>query len=93
MLPDKTQQELARKAFDLAQSNLKKATPSLRMLRLSEVKHRTGLGTSTIYLKMSRGEFPRQIPLGGGAAVGWAEHEIEAFLQQRIDVRDALASS
>jgi prophage regulatory protein len=88
MLPDKTQKELAREAHELAESNRKKKAP-LRILRLSEVKHLTGLGTSTIYLKMSRGEFPRQIPLGGGAAVGWAEHEIEAFLQQRIDERDA----
>jgi prophage regulatory protein len=91
MLPDKTQKELAREAFDLARSNLA-VQPPLRILRLSEVKHRTGFGTSTIYLKMSRGEFPRQVPLGD-AAVGWVESEVQAFLQRRIDERDAKASS
>jgi prophage regulatory protein len=76
MLPDQTQQE-----FD-------EAKRPLRMLRLREVKHLTGLGTSTIYLKMSRGEFPRQIPLGE-AAVGWSSREIESWLEAQCAKRDA----
>jgi prophage regulatory protein len=74
MLPDKAQQD-----FD-------EAKRPLRMLRLREVKHLTGLGTSTIYLKMSRGEFPRQVPLGE-AAVGWSSREIESWQEAQLSKR------
>jgi hypothetical protein len=36
---------------------------------------------------MARDEFPRQVRLGEGA-VGWVEHEIDQFLEDRIAERD-----
>jgi prophage regulatory protein len=60
---------------------------ALRIIRLGEVKRRTGLSTSTIYAMMARGEFPRQVRLGEGA-VGWIEHEIDQFIGDRIAERD-----
>jgi prophage regulatory protein len=78
MLPDKP------KAAD-------EAKRPLRILRLRAVKEQTGLGTSTIYLKMTRGEFPRAVPLGE-AAVGWLAHEIDAWIANRIAARDARAA-
>jgi len=53
------------------------------ILRLPTVKTRTGLSRSTIYLRISRGEFPSSISLGG-RAVGWLESDIESWLQDRI---------
>jgi len=54
-----------------------------RMLRLPDIKFLTGLSRSTIYLRISTGDFPKPIPLGG-RAVGWDEKEIEEWLQQQI---------
>ena len=55
-----------------------------RILRLPEVKARTGLSRSTIYLRMSKNEFPSSILLGGERAVGWIETEINDWLQQQV---------
>jgi prophage regulatory protein len=59
----------------------------LRILRRPEVEKRIGIGRSTIYLHMQQGTFPKPIRLGDGnaAAVGWLEHEIDAWLQAQID--------
>jgi len=53
------------------------------ILRLPNVKNRTGLSRSSIYLRISKGEFPSSISLGG-RAVGWLESDIESWLQDRI---------
>ena len=55
-----------------------------RILRLSEVKNRTGLSRSTIYLSIGNGTFPQRINLGG-RCVGWLESEIDAWIAQRIE--------
>ena len=54
------------------------------ILRLPVVKARTGLSRSTIYLRVSEGEFPKPVSLGG-RAVGWIESEIQQWLEQRIE--------
>jgi prophage regulatory protein len=49
-------------------------------LRLEQIQLRTGLPRSTIYYRMSRGEFPKSFKIGGaGRAVAWLEEEIEAW--------------
>lgn len=53
------------------------------LLRLNAVKARTGLSRSTIYLRILRGEFPKQISLGA-RAVGWLESEIDSWIESRI---------
>ena len=57
---------------------------SISILRLPAVKARTGLSRSTIYLRISEGNFPKPISLGG-RAVGWVESDIQDWLQQQID--------
>ncbi|MDR3055844.1 MAG: AlpA family transcriptional regulator [Zoogloeaceae bacterium] len=52
--------------------------------RLPAVKSKTGLSRSTIYLKVSNGEFPPPISLGA-RAVGWIESEIDAWLDAQIE--------
>ena len=62
-------------------------TRQLRVLRLPAVKAKTGYPTSTIYEMMSRGAFPRPIPLGPKAR-GWVESEIDTYLERLIAERD-----
>ncbi|CAE6931908.1 DNA-binding transcriptional activator AlpA [Pseudomonas marincola] len=61
-------------------------TSPIRILRRPEVEKRIGLGRSTIYLHMQQGTFPKPIRLGSGgaAAVGWLEHEIDAWLHEQV---------
>ena len=54
------------------------------ILRLPAVISRTGLSRSTIYLRMSQGNFPKPVALGG-RAVGWVESEIEEWLDEQIE--------
>ena len=53
------------------------------ILRLPDVKARTGLSRSTIYLRIKEGTFPHPINLGP-RAVGWADSDIEGWLTKCI---------
>jgi prophage regulatory protein len=53
-----------------------------RILRLNEVKLRTGLSRSSIYAFMKAETFPQHISLGE-RCVGWYEHEIDAWVASR----------
>lgn len=55
-----------------------------RLIRLPEVRHRVGLGRSTIYRWMAEGKFPKPVHLGG-FAVAWAENEIEAWIAGKLE--------
>ncbi|MFQ3260408.1 helix-turn-helix transcriptional regulator [Reinekea sp.] len=55
------------------------------ILRLPEVKTRTGLSRSSIYLRMANNEFPKPISLGG-RAVGWVEHDVDDWIVERIEL-------
>ncbi len=55
------------------------------VLRLPAVKVRTGLSRSSIYLRMSKGEFPVPISLGG-RSVGWLEQDIDEWIVERIEL-------
>ena len=57
---------------------------AISILRLPEVCKRTGLSRSSIYLRLSKGEFPPRVSLGG-RAVGWVEAEITEWLNQQIE--------
>jgi prophage regulatory protein len=53
------------------------------ILRLPQVKSRTGLSRSTIYLRASEGKFPKPIALGP-RAVGWLESEVTEWIEGQI---------
>ncbi len=66
------------------------------IIRLPEVKRRTGLSRSSVYAKISRKSdrvsdqdplFPKPIPLGT-RAVGWLESEIDAWVAAKAASRD-----
>jgi prophage regulatory protein len=54
----------------------------LGVLRLPQVMSLVGLSRSSIYLAVSRGEFPRQIQLGA-RAVGWRRSDVEVWIANR----------
>jgi len=53
------------------------------ILRLPQVKNRTGLSRSTIYSMVSDGTFPKSISLGS-RSVGWVEDEVDNWIEKRI---------
>ena len=57
----------------------------IRILRLPEVMNRVGLKRAAIYLYVKQGSFPKQVNLGV-RAVGWLEHEIDAWVNARIEI-------
>jgi prophage regulatory protein len=67
------------------------STLQREILRLAEVKRRTGLPTSTLYKLISDGEFPRQVPIGF-RAVGWLSDEVARWIDGRASARDQAAA-
>jgi prophage regulatory protein len=59
-----------------------------KILRLPEVARLTGESRSTIYKRISEGDFPKPVKLGA-KSVGWVEEEIAAYNEARIAARDA----
>jgi prophage regulatory protein len=58
--------------------------PASTILRLKQVKVRTGLARSTLYERIKAGDFPPQVSLGA-RAVGWLEADVEAWIGARIE--------
>jgi prophage regulatory protein len=58
----------------------------IRILRLPEVMARVGICRASIYAQMAEGAFPKSVSLGA-RAVGWLEHEINAWLATKIRAR------
>lgn len=54
-----------------------------RIIRLKEVKTKSGKPRSTIYADIKLGKFPKQIKLGT-RSVGWLESEIDAWIKERV---------
>lgn len=53
------------------------------ILRLPQVKDRTGLSRSTIYLMVKQGKIKKPIQLGT-RSVGWLQSDIEEFITERV---------
>lgn len=51
-----------------------------RILRIKAVLHRTGLSRSTLYRKIQRGTFPRQVQISTRCA-GWRESAVNAWMR------------
>lgn len=58
------------------------------ILKLPAVQNNTGLSRSTIYAFISRGEFPKPVPLGA-RSVGWLSSEVDDWIKSRISQRKA----
>ncbi|MEZ5566502.1 MAG: AlpA family transcriptional regulator [Gammaproteobacteria bacterium] len=68
---------------DTAAGCLTDAPNPPRLLRRPEVKHRTGLSTSTLYELMARNQFPRPIQLTT-RTVAWSESSVDSWIRARI---------
>jgi prophage regulatory protein len=55
------------------------------ILRLPDVIARVGLSRSSIYLALSRNDFPSQVRLGL-RSVGWLESDIDEWVRRRAVV-------
>ena len=56
-----------------------------KIIRISQVMAKTGLGRSTIYhLLKSDKKFPRSISLGS-RSVGWIEAEVDKWIDSKIN--------
>lgn len=62
---------------------MKHEVRGVSVLRLPAVKARVGLGRSSIYSALARGEFPAPVKLGE-RAVGWLESDIDAWIFARV---------
>jgi prophage regulatory protein len=59
----------------------------IKLLRRPEVEARCGIGRSTIYDWIKRGDFPQPVKLGS-RTVAWRESDVVAWLESR-NVREA----
>lgn len=59
----------------------------MRIIRLKEVTHLTGLARSTVYKYLAEGKFPKSVPLGD-RSIGFLESEIQEWIMARIKERD-----
>ncbi|MCF6126295.1 AlpA family phage regulatory protein [Mesorhizobium sp. M7A.F.Ca.CA.001.07.2.1] len=57
-----------------------------RIIRLKTVLSRTGLSRSTIYRKIAKGTFPRQIQISIPGA-GWHESDISRWISNPVSWR------
>lgn len=64
-----------------------------RFLRLPEVVARTGLSPMTLWRREHANPptFPPRVRLGANC-VGWPEHEVEGWIEERIAERDRHAN-
>ncbi|MBM7074489.1 AlpA family transcriptional regulator [Shewanella sp. 202IG2-18] len=53
-----------------------------KILRLPEVKTKTGIARSTIYKLIAVGDFPAPVSLGA-RAVGWLESDVNQWIASR----------
>jgi prophage regulatory protein len=53
-----------------------------RLIRLPQVTSMVGLGRSSIYDKIKKGDFPKQIKLGRSS--GWVEAEVQTWISEQI---------
>lgn len=65
-----------------AAAPLKKQADEVRLVRLEEVRRLTGLGTSAIYARMARNEFPAAV-LIGSRHVAWKISQVESWINSR----------
>ena len=53
------------------------------IIRLPQVKQRTGLSRSTIYSLIKGGQFRAPISIGA-RAVGWLDSDVDEFIAERV---------
>ena len=60
-----------------------------QLIRLKQVKEKTGLSRSSIYQFIKEGKFPAQVKLGQRAAA-WVDSEVDDWINGRISNRQTI---
>jgi prophage regulatory protein len=60
-----------------------------RIIRIPETVELSGVPKSSIYALLKEGKFPKPVQLSR-RCVGFVESEVQAWIQSRIDDRDAV---
>ncbi|WIW89409.1 AlpA family transcriptional regulator [Sphingobium sp. V4] len=63
-----------------------------RILRIAEVLQRTGLSRATVYRKIAKGTFPKQLPLSDNAS-GWHASEVSRWIANPMAYRTVAEAS
>jgi prophage regulatory protein len=63
------------------------APGSLRLIKMPEVKSKTGLSDSKVYDEVAKGNLKPPVPLGSNS-VAWVESEVDEYILARIAERD-----
>ena len=58
-----------------------------RLLPMNEVLARVSISKTQLYRMINAGEFPKPLPIGGHR-VAFVEAEVEAWIEQRMKMRD-----
>lgn len=71
-------------------------SPADRLIRMPDVEAMTGLARPTVYKRLKDDPtFPKPVPLSNsksrGAPVGWVFAEVQAWVRQRIALREVVA--
>jgi prophage regulatory protein len=61
-------------------------------LRIDDVVRVTGLPRSTVYYRMTQGEFPKPVRIGPGRSA-WVEAEIVEWQRSKIAERDGQSTA
>jgi prophage regulatory protein len=63
----------------------------MRLIKLKDVMHTTGLARSTVYKYIADGNFPKPISLSE-RNVAWLENEVQDWILDKIEQRDSALS-
>ncbi len=55
-----------------------------RFIKLPEVIQKTSRCKSSIYELISKGEFPKQVSVGGEKAIAWLEEDVDQWIDDRV---------
>jgi prophage regulatory protein len=59
--------------------------PMVRLLRIDQVRQRTGLGRTATYELIARGQHPAPVKLGRSSR--WVDREVDAWVEQVVRQR------
>ena len=59
----------------------------MRLIKLKDVMHITGLARSTVYKYIADGNFPKPVSLGE-RNVAWLHSEVEDWIWDKVEQRD-----
>ena len=63
----------------------------MRLIKLPEVVRMTGVPESSVYWRISKGQFPRPIKIGERASA-WKSDDIEAWIAAKVAAAAQLAA-